>query len=211
MLARNAASAAVPSSVMSSTIGAASVYAAGQTAATGAISAKVAALTEGVLKVMLVAKLRSVTTVLLVLACMAVGTAAFLPATAGQQPTATGRPANVRQTERPAVLQDEPRKTKVLKLAPGMVAGEVSEVDAQKNLISVSIPTSVNSIRNGKVETKVRKNIGLQDLPIRKDTTITIKGEDGTLADIAVGANIIVQLEVTNGTIVVKGLEVLDK
>jgi RNA polymerase sigma factor (sigma-70 family) len=59
------ASAGVPASVVSSTIKAASVFAAGQAAAAGAISVKVAALTEGVLKTMLLTKLKSATAVLL--------------------------------------------------------------------------------------------------------------------------------------------------
>lgn len=60
------ASASVPASVMSSTINAANLFAAGQTAATGAISVKAAALTEGVLKTMLLSKLKMAMAVLLV-------------------------------------------------------------------------------------------------------------------------------------------------
>ncbi len=55
VLSQKAASAGVPTSVVTSTIKAASLFAAG-TAATGAISVKVAALTEGVLKAMLLTK-----------------------------------------------------------------------------------------------------------------------------------------------------------
>jgi RNA polymerase sigma factor (sigma-70 family) len=57
VLSKNVASAGVPTSVVSSTIKAASLFAAGKAAATGAISVKVAALTEGVLKTMLLTKL----------------------------------------------------------------------------------------------------------------------------------------------------------
>jgi RNA polymerase sigma factor (sigma-70 family) len=57
VLSKNVASAGVPTSVVSSTINAASLFAAGKVAATGAISVKVAALTEGVLKTMLLNKL----------------------------------------------------------------------------------------------------------------------------------------------------------
>ena len=64
VLSQNAASAGVPTSVVSSTIKAASLFAAGQAAATGVISAKVAALTEGVLKAMLLTKLKIATAVL---------------------------------------------------------------------------------------------------------------------------------------------------
>jgi len=76
--------------VVSSTIRAASVYAAGQAAA-GVVSANAAALTEGVLKSMLLTKLKLATAVLLgVFACVAGGTVAFLPSAAGHQgPLAT--------------------------------------------------------------------------------------------------------------------------
>src|SRR5205807_376460 len=57
VLSQNAASACVPSSVISSTITAAPLFAAGQ-AATGVISAKAAALTQGVLKAMIMTKLK---------------------------------------------------------------------------------------------------------------------------------------------------------
>jgi RNA polymerase sigma factor (sigma-70 family) len=66
VLSQKAAPASVPPAVVSSTIQAATLVAAGQTAATGVISAKVAALTQGVLKTMLLTKLKIATAVLLV-------------------------------------------------------------------------------------------------------------------------------------------------
>ena len=75
VLSQNVASAGVPTSVVSSTIKAASLVAAGQAAA-GMISAKVAALTEGVLKAMLLTKLKIATVVLLV-AVAAAGSGGF--------------------------------------------------------------------------------------------------------------------------------------
>jgi RNA polymerase sigma factor (sigma-70 family) len=66
------ASASVPASVVSATIKAASLFAGGPAAA-GAISAKVAALTEGVLKAMFLTKLRMVTVLLLVVLGLAAG------------------------------------------------------------------------------------------------------------------------------------------
>jgi RNA polymerase sigma factor (sigma-70 family) len=83
VLSHNAASACVPPSVVSSTIKAASLLAAGQ-AATGAISLKVAALTEGVLKTMPFAKLK-VVMVLVVVAALsgAAGLICPTPATGG--------------------------------------------------------------------------------------------------------------------------------
>jgi RNA polymerase sigma factor (sigma-70 family) len=66
VLSQNVASPGVPTSVMSSTIKAASLLAAGQAA--GMISVKVAALTEGVLNTMFLTKLKTATAVLLVMA-----------------------------------------------------------------------------------------------------------------------------------------------
>jgi RNA polymerase sigma-70 factor (ECF subfamily) len=84
MLSKSAASAGVPASVVSSTIQAASLFAAGQAAATGAISVQVAALTEGVMKTMLLAKLKGVG-VLLMVAVLS-GTAGLIYQTqAGEQ------------------------------------------------------------------------------------------------------------------------------
>jgi RNA polymerase sigma factor (sigma-70 family) len=75
LLAQNAAAAGVPASMVSSTIKAASLLAAGQAAATAVASAKVAALTEGVLKAMLLTKIKTATALALgaVLAWSAVG------------------------------------------------------------------------------------------------------------------------------------------
>jgi RNA polymerase sigma factor (sigma-70 family) len=71
-LSQNGASAAVPTSVVSGTVQAASLFAAGQASA-GLISTKVAALTEGVIKAMLIAKLKIATAVLLVIAASGAG------------------------------------------------------------------------------------------------------------------------------------------
>jgi uncharacterized protein (TIGR03067 family) len=65
VLSQNGASAGVPTSVVSATIQAATLYAAGPTGAAGVISAKVAALTEGMLKTMLLTKLKTVIALLL--------------------------------------------------------------------------------------------------------------------------------------------------
>ena len=72
VLSQNVGSAGVPTSVVSSTIKAAGLFAAGQTAATGVISTKVAALTEGVLKAMFLHKTKSVAAVLMVVAALGI-------------------------------------------------------------------------------------------------------------------------------------------
>jgi RNA polymerase sigma factor (sigma-70 family) len=85
VLAQNAASAGVPAAVASSTITAASLVAAGQAAAAGVISARVAALTEGVLKAMLPNKLRSVLVMLALVAVLAGGSSYLLPTWAAEK------------------------------------------------------------------------------------------------------------------------------
>jgi RNA polymerase sigma factor (sigma-70 family) len=81
VLSQKAASAGVPLAVLSSTIKAASCLAAGPTVAAGAISVKVAALTEGVLKAMRMTKLKIATALLLVASTVALTCGAL----AGQQ------------------------------------------------------------------------------------------------------------------------------
>src|SRR5262249_19792967 len=71
VLSQNVLQAGVPTSVVSSTIHAASLVAAGQAAA-GAIPAKVAALTEGVIRAMVLMKPR-ITVLLLILSAAALG------------------------------------------------------------------------------------------------------------------------------------------
>ncbi len=85
VLARNAASAGAPISVVSSTLQAATLIATGHTAAAGAISVQVAALTEGVLKVMLMSKLKVVIAVLLVLGFLTTGATVLTLGTATAQ------------------------------------------------------------------------------------------------------------------------------
>jgi RNA polymerase sigma factor (sigma-70 family) len=83
LLSQNA-SASVPPSVIASTIHAASLFAAGQATATGVISVQVAALTEGVVKAMLLTKLKISTAMLLVAVLVALGAGVGL----SQGPTA---------------------------------------------------------------------------------------------------------------------------
>jgi RNA polymerase sigma factor (sigma-70 family) len=73
VISQNAASASAPSVLVSSTIKAATLTAAGKTVAAGIISANAAVLMEGVMKAMLVTKLKTVMTMLLVLGMVAFG------------------------------------------------------------------------------------------------------------------------------------------
>jgi RNA polymerase sigma factor (sigma-70 family) len=73
VLARHATAASVPTVLVSSTIDAATLTAAGKTLATGMITAKAVSLMEGVMKTMLLTKLKPISTVALVVGLVAFG------------------------------------------------------------------------------------------------------------------------------------------
>jgi RNA polymerase sigma factor (sigma-70 family) len=87
VLAQNAARAGVPMALGSSTIKAASLYAAGPAAATGVVSAKAAGLAEGVVKTMLLTKVKVVTSVLLTVATLGMGAGWLTHQALAQKPT----------------------------------------------------------------------------------------------------------------------------
>ena len=97
VLSAGSASASAPPVLVASTIKAASLFAAGKAAATGVVSAKVAALTEGMVKTMFVTKLKIATALLLVVAGLfAAGlNARTLPASAQ-------KPAGEKEDKEPA-------------------------------------------------------------------------------------------------------------
>src|SRR5581483_2648351 len=106
------ATAAVPASVMSATIKAASLTAVGPAAASSVISVKVAALTQGVLKTMFLTKLKAITTGLLIVGMLAV------PASGVRYYAMDGNGPNPRQTQ-PAVgvlIQDQDKTERELRL-----------------------------------------------------------------------------------------------
>jgi RNA polymerase sigma factor (sigma-70 family) len=112
MLSQNVASASVPASVVSSTIEAASLFAAGPAAAAGVVSAQVAALAGGVLKTMFLTKLKVATAVFLVIALLGVG-AGVVART--QKALAAGRP----EIRREATAQGQRPPAGAPKTPPG--------------------------------------------------------------------------------------------
>jgi RNA polymerase sigma factor (sigma-70 family) len=96
------ASACLPSTLVSSTAKAASLFAAGQTAAAGVISPTAAALTDGVLKTMLLNKLQIATAVLLVVAVLGGAAGLIYQTQATGAPTAEGTAEKADKEKRPA-------------------------------------------------------------------------------------------------------------
>jgi RNA polymerase sigma factor (sigma-70 family) len=91
VVSQNVASAAVPTSLVNSTVKAASIVAAGQMAVAGVVPVKVAALMEGVMKAMLITKLKTATVALLVVAAVATGGGLLSRTTTAAAQTADGR------------------------------------------------------------------------------------------------------------------------
>src|SRR5262249_40753576 len=73
MIAQNATASVVPSALMNSTFKAATLFAAGRVVCPGLISAKVVALTEGVLKTLLLTKIRPALAMLLLMVALGAG------------------------------------------------------------------------------------------------------------------------------------------
>jgi RNA polymerase sigma factor (sigma-70 family) len=118
VLSQNVAAAGVPNAVVSSTISAANLVAAGQTA-TGAISVKVAALTERVLKAMLMSKLKAAVAVVLVLGFITTGATVLTLRSA----TAQDKPPIVKEPAKEPPEQDKEAFTAWGKEVGGLQAG----------------------------------------------------------------------------------------
>jgi hypothetical protein len=121
---QNAAPACVPASLASSTIRAAVLIAAGQAAVAGVVPAQVAALVEGVLKTMLLTKLKAATAVLFLSAVVCAGPAAGMLV----YQTQAGESVQAQQTSSPPAakaapeLPDQQDQTKPI---PGEVKPEL--------------------------------------------------------------------------------------
>jgi RNA polymerase sigma factor (sigma-70 family) len=137
----NAALRCAPTPLVVSTVKAASLYAVGETGATGLIAARVAALTDGVVKTMFMNKLKSVIGVLLVIGmavgvpCFAVVALANRPVVgreAGQGQRAAPAPLAARQPKLRATFDGETDGTAVAISGDGKVVASVSEDETVK-------------------------------------------------------------------------------
>ena len=112
-LCQNAASACVPAPLVVSTVQAATLMAAGKALATGAISAKVVALTEGVLKAMLMTKLKITLAVVLTLNLIGAGIGLVYCQTAGSgQDKGGGPPTAQEKADKPVPTDQQPAPKK---------------------------------------------------------------------------------------------------
>jgi hypothetical protein len=178
VLSQQVASAGVPASVVASTVRAGCLFAAGQ----GAISPPAVALAEGVLRTMLLTKLKIATAVLAVVAVLGTAAAAIthqvLPGrpaaeVAAQKPAPAEKPPVQPAAEKPVPpVQPLKEKKKEEEPLPTVVTGLVKAVDAGSNFMIVEDKTS-----SGKFN-------------VAKDARIVIDGKPGQLASVPVGASI---------------------
>src|SRR5258708_31979080 len=143
-MSQGAASAAVRATLMMTTVRAAAGIAAGQAAAGGVVSAPVAALMEGVMKAMLLSKLKNVMAVLAFLGLLGlgVGSAAY-QSVAAEPPKTTERLALNSPAPAPAEKAKSEEKPDLPKnFPPQQVLAQVDK-DGQfivKRLITLAIP-----------------------------------------------------------------------
>jgi hypothetical protein len=135
VLSQNVATAGVPTTVVSSTIKAATLFAAGQAVATGAIPVKVAALTAGVLKSMLLTKLKVATAVLLVAGATLVAGTGIL----SRQSLAAQEPTNLPQFAVAQGKQPAPQQKVEIIEVKGVVIRKDDVIRQAKHDIDVSL------------------------------------------------------------------------
>ena len=195
VLAQQAASAGVPYPVLDSTIKAASLLAAGKAAAAGAISVKVAALTEGVIKAMLFTKLKAAIAVVLILGVVVAGATILTCRTAAGQEDK--KPAAEKPVE-PAAKQEKEKEifTAWGKEVGGLQAGLGYRPGQKRAYSHGETVTLVVRVRNvGKQDVKFRyfKEFFMEKPPTvtgGEGKTIRLGGVDFFHVDIPVDVNL---------------------
>jgi uncharacterized protein (TIGR03067 family) len=167
VVSQHGASAAVPTSLVSSTIKAVSLLTAGQAVTAGVISAKVAALAEGGMKTMLLNKLKIVTVVLLAVAATGGGAAGFLSHTAAARPAGHPRAPLPAAQEQPRAQGEKAVEKELEKLQGTWIAAVGSEFKG-KTFTEEEIKTAAHRfVVSG---TEFKWYTALQEEPIMQGT-----------------------------------------
>jgi RNA polymerase sigma factor (sigma-70 family) len=176
-LSRSAASAYLPSPLLAATLKATSLLSADWAAVAGAISADVAALTKGMLKAMLLTKLKTATGLLFAVGAVAVAGAllqgALVQNAASAPPASKVLRPDGADTNPPALMEKS-----------GIIA-VVRSIDARQRKITVGMSTNAGTM----VEATY---------PVAKDVKIFRKGDDTTgpakLEDVEVGQGVVIHM-----------------
>jgi RNA polymerase sigma factor (sigma-70 family) len=174
LLTQRAAPAQVPLLVTSTTVQAAMRFAAGQASVAGGLSAQAVALAEGVLKTMLLAKLKLTTAVLVVVTVLGLGVAALGQGQRAGNPPGTPTTPTSKAGAKPADKPAQPPAPEKKASAPQtLVIGVVKSVDGGRRSLTVTH-------RDGEATFQVAE-----------DAQVNIDGKRGELAKLPVGAHVV--------------------
>jgi RNA polymerase sigma factor (sigma-70 family) len=189
VLSPKVASASLPAGVLSSTIKAASHLAAGQATAAGAISLKAVALAEGVLKTMLLNKLKIATAVLVLLAVVGIGAVALTQRVRADKSAGPPVAEKSALAEKPAVQPVKADKESAI---------QPVKVQAEKNMQGQSpqlaacewarIETVDVEKRTITFDDKAPAAVAGKTFSVPQDAQIEIDRKPGKLADLPPGA-----------------------
>jgi RNA polymerase sigma factor (sigma-70 family) len=177
MLSRDAVGASVPASLLDSTIHAAHLCAAGKAAAP-LVSSKVAALTQGVLKIMFLSKLKIVTAIVFCLGLAVSGLGIVTLAAFADAPKPEAKAAADGDKPKPKgdAKTNENQPPKPQGKGPSIV-GVLDAVDADNGRITVAVKD-----KDGNDEKKT--------LELTREATVTVDGKETKLADLKKGARV---------------------
>jgi RNA polymerase sigma factor (sigma-70 family) len=206
VVSQKVASAGVPASLVASTMKAVTVFAAGQAAASGAISPTVAALMEGVLKTMLINRLKVLTAVLLAVGVLTISTGMLhVPTAVG---TAAGREKDRETHQADSGKPDESRDIQVRIAGPRGMKVSVLTAAGPGKAASIEVPERIN-LRQGKLF-----RLKLADIPnrpgVERFPTIEIPRADATTELFVTSSAIPIQFtdedfdQVNDGNMIVK-------
>ncbi len=142
LVSEQAASACVPASVMSSTIKVATLVAAGHAAARGAISVQVAELTEGVLKTMLLTKLKTTMAWLLLAAALVSGVGVIYQTQAAEEQPLLAKPFQEKNVEQKPSDMRLAFDEKLAREKKFVIVGQVMSADGKTPLEGVEVSAS---------------------------------------------------------------------
>jgi RNA polymerase sigma factor (sigma-70 family) len=207
--------AVMSAAALSETAAQAALFAVGQPLTEISIPTPVLALTTEALKTMFLTKLKLSTAAVLCAALfVALMGGSVISADSAEDPKARPEFVKALQAEPPLpgkgdggeVVEPEIRQTKrkEVEKEPGIVRGILDQVDAQVNVITVTLP-GILGIKDGQIVKG--KAIRLENLTVGTGTKITVDGKEGKLAEVNAGMTVTLELEVSFGRIAIKKLD----